>query len=114
MNKIYNFVSYELFTGRTNAFGGPHEARVFETPDLNQKIYGKHSLTFIDMNGRRFASDLGKEDVAQVKNSGHELQNFALQIFKQFKIRTVVLTFKNLKYVLLKTDAFITSVKIAV
>ncbi len=62
--------------------------RVFETPDLNQKIYGKHSLTFIDMNGRCFTSDLGKEDVAQVKNSGHELKNFALKIFENI-IKTV-------------------------
>jgi hypothetical protein len=63
--------------------------RVFKTHDLNQKIYGNQSLTFIDMNGRRFTSDLGKEDVAQVKNSGHELKNFALKIFEKFTIKTV-------------------------
>ncbi len=78
LNIIYKFVCSELFTGRE-----------FKTPDLNQKIYGKQSLTFIDMNGRRFASNLGKEDVAHVKNSGHELKNFALKIFEIFTIKTV-------------------------
>jgi hypothetical protein len=35
--KIYNFVIFEMFTGRTNASGGPHAARVFENPGIDRQ-----------------------------------------------------------------------------
>jgi hypothetical protein len=31
---------FEVFAGRTNASGGPHAARVFETPYLEQLLTG--------------------------------------------------------------------------
>jgi len=48
-----------------------------------EKIY---DLTFIEMYDCGLTSDLGKQDVAQMKNSGHKLKNIALKVIKKFNL----------------------------